>query len=108
VSSGRDEAAADAWIAALAADHTRAPMAEPERAMLEYAIALTRSPASVTKAHVDALREHGFDDRAIHDLCCIAAYYAFVNRVADGLGVDLEDRFGGNRHAADLISGGRQ
>jgi alkylhydroperoxidase family enzyme len=32
----------------------------------------------------------GFDDRAIHDICAITAYYAFVNRIADGLGVELE------------------
>lgn len=29
-------------------------------------------------------------DRAIHDACAIVAYFAFVNRIADGLGVDLE------------------
>lgn len=44
---------------------------------------------------VGALRAAGFDDRAIHDICAVTAYYAFVNRMADGLGVDLEERFGG-------------
>jgi alkylhydroperoxidase family enzyme len=39
---------------------------------------------------VAALRAQGFDDRAIHDLCAVTAYYAFVNRIADGLGVELE------------------
>jgi hypothetical protein len=34
----------------------------------------------------------GLDDRAIHDLCAIVAYFNFVNRIADGLGVELEDR----------------
>ncbi len=36
----------------------------------------------------DALAE---EDRAIHDACAIVAYFAFVNRIADGLGVELED-----------------
>jgi uncharacterized peroxidase-related enzyme len=76
-------------------------MAERERAMLAYAVALTRSPVSVTGAQVEALRGHGFDDRAIHDLCCIVAYYAFVNRVADGLGVDLEERFGPGQSSSE-------
>jgi alkylhydroperoxidase family enzyme len=40
---------------------------------------------------VDALRAAGFDDRAIHDICAITAYFAFVNRIADGLGVELEE-----------------
>ncbi len=36
------------------------------------------------------LREAGFADRAVHDICAITGYYAFVNRIADGLGVELE------------------
>jgi hypothetical protein len=31
------------------------------------------------------------DDRAIHDICAVTAYFNFVNRIADGLGVDLEE-----------------
>jgi alkylhydroperoxidase family enzyme len=47
-----------------------------------------------TAADVRALREAGFEDPAIHDICAIVAYFAFVNRLADGLGVELEARFG--------------
>lgn len=47
----------------------------------------------VTAERVAALRGAGFDDRAIHDICAVTAYYAFVNRIADGLGVELEERF---------------
>jgi NAD(P)H-hydrate epimerase len=39
---------------------------------------------------LDALREHGLDDRAIVDANQVVAYYNYVNRVADGLGVELE------------------
>ena len=42
-------------------------------------------------SHIEALRAAGFDDRAIHDACAIIAYFAFVNRMADGLGVELEE-----------------
>lgn len=58
--------------------------------MLDYAAKLTERPAAIEKADIDTLRGHGFDDRAIHDICAITAYYAFVNRIADGLGVELE------------------
>lgn len=58
--------------------------------MLDYASALTRDPASITSADVARLRDAGFDDRALHDLCAIVGYFAFVNRMADGLGVELE------------------
>ncbi len=41
-------------------------------------------------ADVERLRQAGFDDRAIHDACAIISYFAFVNRIADGLGVEME------------------
>lgn len=58
--------------------------------MLTYSLKLTATPAAIIKEDVDALREQGFDERAIHDICAITAYFAFVNRMADGLGVELE------------------
>lgn len=67
--------------------------AEPQarrRALLQYAERLTLQPASVTEHHVAALREHGLDDRAIHDAAQVVAYFNYINRVADGLGVDPE------------------
>ena len=66
---------------------------EVDRAMLSYALKLTRAPCEMTAADVESLRAVGFDDVAIHDICTIVAYFAFVNRIADGLGVELEDRF---------------
>jgi len=61
-----------------------------DHALLDYAVKLTRTPQSMTAADVSRLRAHGFDDRGIHDACAITAYFAFVNRIADGLGVELE------------------
>jgi uncharacterized peroxidase-related enzyme len=61
-----------------------------DRALLAYAEKLTRKPAGVTAEDIDGLRSHGFDDRMIHDAAAVIAYFAFVNRLADGLGVDLE------------------
>ena len=58
--------------------------------MLDYAVKLTRDPGGMTARDVDRLREAGFDDRAILDICQVAAYYNYVNRLADGLGVELE------------------
>ena len=58
--------------------------------MLDYALKLTRTPGEMTAADVAALRRAGFDDRGIHDVCAVVAYFAFVNRIADGLGVELE------------------
>lgn len=59
--------------------------------MLAYSTKLTLTPGEVNADDVNQLRDSGFDDRAIHDIACIVGYFAFVNRVADGLGVELED-----------------
>lgn len=59
--------------------------------MLDYAVKLTLTPAGVTRLDVETLRHHGFDDRAILDIVQIVAYFAFANRLTDGLGVTLED-----------------
>lgn len=60
-------------------------------AMLDYACKLTEAPASVVPDDLDVLRQAGLSDRDILDLCEVTAYYAYVNRIADGLGVELED-----------------
>lgn len=75
---------------ALSRDYRTAILEEAERTMLDFAAKLTLTPQQMAEADVHALRQQGFDDRAIHDIVVVTAYYAFVNRVADGLGVELE------------------
>lgn len=59
--------------------------------MLAYAVKLTRTPGEMVAADVTALRAAGFRDRDILDIAEVTAYYAYVNRIADGLGVPTED-----------------
>ena len=80
-------------VRTLCEDPVAAGANDAERAMLAFAVKLTRTPAEMTAADVASLRALGFDDRAIHDICATVAYFAFVNRIADGLGVELEPRF---------------
>ncbi len=58
--------------------------------MLAYSAKLTREPWNMSRGDIESLREAGFSDGAILDICQVAAYFAFVNRLADGLGVELE------------------
>lgn len=60
-------------------------------AILAYAERLTRKPASVTSADIERMREAGLGDEAILHACEVASYFNYVNRMADGLGVRLED-----------------
>ena len=41
---------------------------------------------------ITALRNLGFDDQAIHDATQVISYFNYINRVADGLDVQLEER----------------
>ena len=79
-------------LVSLASDYRKADINAADLAMLDYAVKLTRTPGDMNEADVSSLRAQGFDDRGIHDICAITAYYAFVNRIADGLGVELESR----------------
>ena len=81
----------DELLAQLKEDHTQAALSAADRAMLDYAVKLTLTPSAVGVDDVQALREAGFDDRAILDMAQITSYFAFVNRLADGLGVTVED-----------------
>ena len=58
--------------------------------MLDYSVKLSRTPSTVTPDDVEGLRQVGFEDAAILDICQVTSYYNYVNRLADGLGVELE------------------
>ena len=51
---------------------------------------LTREPATVGLADADALRAAGWDDPAIHDAVQVIAYFNYVNRVAEAIGIGPE------------------
>jgi len=58
--------------------------------MLEYAAKLTMRPSEITQDDLQALRSVGFSDPDILAIAEVASYYAYANRIADGLGVSLE------------------
>lgn len=65
-------------------------LGEREAALVGYADKLTLAPATIQHEDIDRLRAVGLDDLAIHDACAIVGYFAFVNRIANGLGVEIE------------------
>ncbi len=60
-------------------------------ALLAFAEKLTKEPAGMSGADVDSLRSAGWDDRAITDAVQVCGYFNYINRVADGLGLQPED-----------------
>ena len=75
---------------ALARDYREADLDDPDRAMLDYAVKLTLRPGDMSPADAQGLRRAGFDDSGILAVCQVTCYYNYVNRLADGLGVELE------------------
>lgn len=73
-------------------DFERADLDEKTRALLRFACRVTHRPAATRATDLEDLRRHGFTDRAILDATLVTALFNYFNRVADGLGIDLEER----------------
>ena len=59
--------------------------------MLDYAVKLTLKPGDMSEADVDRLRDNDYSDIDILHIAEVVGYYAYANRIADGLGIPLED-----------------
>lgn len=84
-------AEADAFVHAVVRDWRTAPLEPPDRALCGFATRLTHRQREMSPADLDALREHGFDDTALHDAAQVVGYFNYVTRVADSLGVEPEE-----------------
>lgn len=71
-------------------DYREADLDGKTRALLDYAAKLTATPSEVTLEDVDLLRKKGWSDSAVHDAAQVIGYFNYINRIADGLGVDPE------------------
>jgi uncharacterized peroxidase-related enzyme len=80
----------DAYVEAVARDWRTAPLAPLDRALCLFAEKLTLQPTAMGEADVEALRAAGASDPAIHDATQVVAYFNYINRIADALGVELE------------------
>jgi uncharacterized peroxidase-related enzyme len=74
-------------VEALQKDYGSASITEQERVMLDYVVKITKDATRVSPADHAALRAVGFDDRGIVQITLIAAWFNYINRVADALGV---------------------
>lgn len=81
----------DALVHAITKDWRTAGLNEADIALCEFAEKLTENQHHMSPADLDKLRECGFDDRAIHDAAQVIAYFNYITRIADSLGVEPED-----------------
>ena len=48
------------------------------------------TPGKMSENDVKELEASGFSQRAISDVAQVVGYFNYINRIAEGLGVDLE------------------
>lgn len=77
----------DALANAIATDFRAAPLSDADKLMLEYAYQVTKDATQISKETHENLRAAGFDDTAILQITMIAAWFNYINRMADALGV---------------------
>ena len=87
-------------------DFRSADIGEKDITMLAYAEKLTTAPVTVKKDDVSELKKAGFKEAQILDIAQVTAYYAFVNRLASGLGVELESYWEDKSGPTDPFSDG--
>ena len=77
-------------MTAIKTDYTKAALNDVDRALCDHAVKLTRTPWAIAQGDIDRLRSQGLTDRAINDATQVVSFFNYINRMADGLGVDLE------------------
>ncbi len=80
----------DGLLARIESDWATAGLDDRRVTMLRFAELLTRTPGATSPVDVDTLRAAGFTDRDVLDVVEVIAYYAYANRIADGLGITIE------------------
>ena len=80
----------DELVQALCEDYKRAPITEAERVMVDFVVKLTKDATKISPIDHERLHGVGFDDRAILQITLIAAWFNYINRVADALGIGRE------------------
>jgi alkylhydroperoxidase family enzyme len=74
-------------VQAIRDDHRTAPVSQAEHVMLDYIDRMTRDAVQLGPEDLATLREHGFNDTAILQMTLIGAWFNYINRVADALGI---------------------
>src|SRR5690606_2111312 len=68
-------------------------VSEKMQPVLEYARKLTDDPSSITEADAWAVFAAGWDDTALYHAAAVTALFNFVNRLVEGLGIELSQSY---------------
>lgn len=77
----------------IAANYRKADITPRQRAMLDFAMKVSRKSHGVGEADYEELRGHGFSDEDAWDIAAISAFFAMSNRMANATGMRPNDEF---------------
>ena len=70
-----------------------AKLSDQDKALCTWAEKLTLTPGEMIENDIRGLEQAGLSQEAISDAAQVIGYFNYINRVADGLGVDLEEEY---------------
>jgi uncharacterized peroxidase-related enzyme len=77
----------------IAVNYRKADITPRQRAMLDFAMKVSREASTISEADFTALTAHGFSDDDIWDIAAIAAFFALSNRMANFTAMRPNDEF---------------
>jgi uncharacterized peroxidase-related enzyme len=77
----------------VATNYLKADLTPRQKAMLGFAMKVSRDAASLVEDDYERVREHGFSDEDLWDIGAIAAFFALSNRMANLIGLRPNDEF---------------
>ena len=81
----------DPQIAQILTDFQTADIDETTKAILEFAVKVTKAAPTITPADLEHLRSYGLTDEALFAIVEIVGFFNYVNRIADAFGIELDD-----------------
>ena len=77
----------------LATNYKKADITDRQRAMLDFAVKVSRHANTISEEDIQALAKHGFSDQDVWDIGSIAAFFALSNRLANMANIRPNEEF---------------
>ncbi len=81
----------DEQISEIVSDFQMADIDETTKAILAFAVKVTKAAPTITPADLEHLRSYGLTDEALFAIVEVVGFFCYVNRIADAFGIELDD-----------------
>lgn len=81
----------DEQISQIVKDFQTADIDETTKAILKFAVKVTKDAPTITQTDLKHLRSYGLTDEALFAIVEVVGFFCYVNRIADAFGIELDD-----------------